>query len=159
MSHQLRRLHVKRCGRGFTLVELLVVMAIMVIVTTLTVQGILKYGLRQQYLQFATGVQNAITEARSKTLAGINDTTYGVYVGTSTIEYFSGTVPVVGSAANTIIEIPSYINATSSLTGDIWYVSFARLTGVPRVIGTIEIGDRRSEAVTTFTIYASGLVQ
>jgi prepilin-type N-terminal cleavage/methylation domain-containing protein len=146
-------------GRGFTLVELLVVLAIMAILAAVTAQGIARYGQHQQYVQFATEVQDAIAEARAKTIAGVGDTTYGVYVGTSTIEFFSGTIPVVGSAANTILEIPTYVNATSSLAGNVWYVSFVRLTGEPTATGTIVIGDRRGEATTTLTIYGSGLVQ
>ncbi len=144
---------------GFTMVEILVVMAIMVVLAVLAMNGIASYGRRQQYLEFVGEVQNGFAEARSKSIAAVDETVYGVYVGTSTVEYFSGTVPAAGSASNTIIAIPSYLSATSSLTGNNWYVTFSRRTGEPSATGTIAISDTRALSTTTITIYSSGLVE
>ncbi len=146
-------------SRGFTFVEILVVLAVMVIIVAITMNGIINYGHRQQYLQFAREVADGVAEARAKTIAGVGDTTHGVYISPTTIEFFTGSTPTVGDPGNTIIAVPPYINATSTLSGGVQYVTFARLTGAPSVTGTIEIGHRREAATTTLTIYASGLVQ
>jgi prepilin-type N-terminal cleavage/methylation domain-containing protein len=145
--------------KGFTFVEILVVLAVMAIIVAISMQSMVQYGQRQQYRQFAQEVTDGISEARAKTIAGIGDTTYGVYVSEDTIEFYSGATPTIGDPANTIITVPSYINATSTLTGGIQFLTFTRLTGVPSAVGTIEIGHRRAAATTTLTIYESGLVQ
>ncbi len=144
---------------GFTVIEILVVMAIMIVLAVLAMNGIASYGRRQQYLEFVGEVQSGLAEARSKSIAAVDETVYGVYVGTSTIEYFSGTVPTVGNASNTIIAIPRHLRATSSLTSNQWYVTFARRTGEPSATGTVAIGDTQSLSTTTITIYGSGLVE
>jgi prepilin-type N-terminal cleavage/methylation domain-containing protein len=146
-------------SRGFTLIELLIVLALMLILAALTFQGFAQYSYRQVYVGFVSEVRDNIAESRQKTIASYEDTTYGVYVGTSTIEFFPGSVPLVGSVDNIIVAIPNGMTATSSFSNAQWYLSFARITGGASAIGTIMFNDTRTNASTTFTIYASGLVE
>ncbi len=135
------------------------VLAILGILAAVTFAGMSAYGQRQQYEQFVGEVQNGFTEARSKTIAAVADTTHGVYVGPTTIEFFSGATPVPGSSENTILEIPSYITATPAFSGAATAVVFARRTGVPDVTGTLTLTDTRTLTTTVFTVNESGLVQ
>lgn len=144
---------------GFSLVELLVVFGLMLLVVVLLIQGFSQYAYQQVLTQFSSEVRDELVESRQQTIASINNTTYGVYVGTSTIEFFPGTVPEIGSSSNTIIDIPEQITATSSFSSGDWYLSFARRTGQASATGTITIVDTRTVATSTITISASGLVE
>jgi prepilin-type N-terminal cleavage/methylation domain-containing protein len=145
--------------RGFTLVEIIVVIAVILILVAIVVQGFSNYANRQVYVGYVSEVKDNLVETRQRTIASYADTVYGVYVGTSTIEFFEGSSPVVGLAANTIMEIPGYMTATSSLSDANWYVTFKRITGEASATGTILFTDTRTNASTTFTIHASGLVE
>lgn len=97
---------------------------------------------------------------RQRTAASYRDTVYGVYVGTSTVEFFEGSTPTVGSSENVIIDLSENdITATSSFSNGEWYVTFARVTGAASATGTITIEDERSGSSNIFTIYSSGLVE
>jgi len=145
--------------RGFTLVEILVVIAVILILVTIVVQGFSNYANRQVYIGYVSEVKDNLAETRQRTIASYKDTTYGVYVGTSTIEFFEGSSPVVGSGTSTIMQIPSYMTATSSFSDANWYITFKRISGEASATGTILFTDSRTNASTTFTINASGLVE
>ena len=145
--------------RGFTLVEILMVVTLVGIVTALLMQGFSRYAYRQSFKQFVSEVQDETVEARAQTVASLNNTTYGVYVGTDTVEFFSGATPVVGDAANTIIPIPTEVTATASFSSGNQYITFKRLTGEATATGTIEFVDTRTVATSTITISAAGLVE
>jgi prepilin-type N-terminal cleavage/methylation domain-containing protein len=145
--------------RGFTFIEILIVLAIMAIMAAVSLAGMSRYGARQQHLQLVVELKSGLTEARSKSMASLEDTTYGVYVGPTTIEYFSGSVVTPGSGANQIVAIANGMDVIPHLTGAATAVVFARVTGEPDVVGTIDVVDTKSIATTTITIYASGLVE
>lgn len=159
MFARLMNLTQRRQAKGFTLVEILVVLAIMGVLAAVTFAGMSQYGQRQQYQQFVGEVQNGFTETRAKTIAAFGNTAHGVYVGSTTIEFFPGTIPVPGSSDNSILTIPAYIDVTPTLTGAATAVTFARLTGVPDVTGTVTLTDTRTLTTTVLTISESGLVQ
>lgn len=146
-------------SRGFTLVEILASTAILVIVAVLLVQGFSRYSYRQIHAQFISRVTDELTEARQQTIASYENTTYGVYVGTSTIEFFAGTTPTPGAATNTIVTIPGHLQATSSFSTGNNFLSFIRGTGAATASGTITIVDTRTVATSTITISSLGLVE
>lgn len=145
--------------RGFSMVELLLVIALVGIIATLLFQGFSQYVYRQVFEQFSSEIKNELVEARAQTISSLGDTTYGVYVGPDTIEFFPGTVPTPGSTDNTIVQIPTQLTATSSFSSGEPYVSFKRITGAATATGTITIVDTRTVATSTFTISAVGLVE
>jgi len=151
----MKRLH----QAGFSLVEILLVLGILVLITVVMIDGFSSYAYRQVLTQFSSGVRDELIEARQQTIASFKNTTYGVYVGTSTIEFFPGAMPEVGSSTNTIIAIPEQIVATSSFSTGDWYLTFHRLTGEATATGTITMFDTRTVATSTITISASGLVE
>ena len=144
---------------GFTLIELLVVFAIFGIITALLLQGFARYAYRQAHLQFVSEVHDELVEARTQTIASLGDTTYGMYIGANTIEFFSGSVPTPGDSANTIITIPAQTTVIPSFSSGLSYMTFERLTGAASTSGTIQIVDARSVATSVLTITAAGLVE
>lgn len=151
----MKRLH----QAGFSLVEILFVLGLLVLITVVMIDGFSGYAYRQVLTQFSSELRDELVETRQQTIASLNNTTYGVYVGTSTIEFFPGLVPEVGSSSNTIIAIPEQMVATSSFSTGDWYLTFRRLTGEATATGTITMFDTRTVATTTITISASGLVE
>ena len=145
--------------RGFTLIELMMVITVATVISTLVVSAFRNYERVQRFQGSVADVRNGLAEARIKTLGSLNNSVHGVYVGTSTIQFFQGTTPIVGSSSNTIITFPSGITATSSFSNSLWYVTFGRITGAPTAIGTITITDSVSNTSKIFTISATGLVQ
>ncbi len=149
-----------RRSHGFTLLEILVTMSILLIITAVSMKGIAQYAHRQTYQTAVERIRSDFMETREKTLASYNDTVYGMYVGTTTIEFFKGATPVVGSSSNTFIDLSKYgVTATPSFKNGIRYIKFARLTGAASATGTLKISDTHSSASTTLTIFTSGLIQ
>lgn len=146
--------------RAFSLIELLVVVAILLILVAVTLQFFRQYASVQQFQRTADEVGYLLQLARQQTMASKDDTTYGVYVGTSTVELFSGTTPVPGAADNVVLAVDSGSTvATSSLSGGAWFVTFARVSGVPSATGTITVSDPVLGRTATYTLTQLGLVQ
>ena len=146
--------------RGFTLLEILIAVSILVLIAGMSMVGIQNLSRQQMYTSVVDQVRQELYAAREKTLASYDDTFYGVYVGTSTIEFFRGATPTVGSSSNVIVSYGEWsIAATSSFSNGLPYVTFARITGFASATGTIAVVDTHSHATTTFTIFGSGLIE
>jgi prepilin-type N-terminal cleavage/methylation domain-containing protein len=144
---------------AFTLIETLVVLTILTVLAGLTVSAFRDYERTQRLATVVADVKNGFAETRTKTLGSVDDTVYGVHVGASSIQFFSGSTPVIGSNNNTIITLPAGISATSSFSNHLAYLTFARLTAIPTATGTVTITDLNTNTTKTFTISAAGLVQ
>ncbi len=145
---------------GFTLIEILVSISVLLILAVITFQGFLGYANVQRFKSVVSEVRNDIATQRTKTLGSYNDQQYGVYVGTSTIEFFVGDTPVVGDSDSKIISFANYgITATSSFSDGEQFIVFKRLSGEVSATGTITIFDTRTTSSTTFTFLNSGIIQ
>lgn len=146
--------------RGFSLTELLVAMAILLILAAVTLTYFSDYARTQQFVRFNEEVGRNLILARKQTVASKDDSQYGVYVGTSTVELFSGTTPTPGSASNTIVSFEGVGRyATSSFSNGLWYVTFSRVTGEASATGTIVVTDPSLGRTATYTVYHSGLIE
>jgi len=144
---------------GFTIVELLVVIAIFGILATIISVTMSNYVARQSLNSIHQQVIEGIENARRDTLASRNNTTYGVYVGTTSIAFFEGSSYSASDPNNEYIHYTSKVTATSSFTGGVWSVVFSRLTGEAGAAGTIVLYDNDSMSYATVTISSSGLVE
>ena len=149
----------KKKQQGFSMIELLVTITVLMFIIVLIVTSFRSYARIQLFEQSAADIRNGLSEAKTKTIGSVNGTVYGVYVGTSSIQFFGGATPVVNSNSNTIITFPKGITATSSFSSHQWYLTFARITGIPTATGTITIQDSISNTSKTFLILDTGLVQ
>lgn len=145
---------------GFTLQELLVSMAILLVLVAVTLTGIRDYARMQQHTRLVEEVGHQINLARQQTLASKDDTVYGVYVGPDTVEVFAGATPVAGAAENTILDLSAVSQVvTSNFSDGNSYVVFERLTGAASTAGTITIADNEIVRTTIYTIHSSGLIE
>jgi prepilin-type N-terminal cleavage/methylation domain-containing protein len=144
---------------AFTLVEILVVIAILAIVVALTASGFRNMG-RASALKIATEeVHSALSGARAKTLASDGDTVYGVRVGTSSVTRFTGTTYVVGDPQNVTYVFEGGVSATGTFVASSTDILFSRLTGASNASGTIRLVGESDFSSTTVRIHASGLIE
>lgn len=144
---------------GLTLIEVIVAVAILALFVSAIVGGFSSYADRQLFRQYVEDVRFSIKEQRQRTLASVDDTQYGVYVGTSSVEYFEGSAYSMGASSNTVQFLPNDITATSSFSSGNWYVSFNRLTGNASATGTITLFDGKTQQFATITITTLGLIE
>ncbi len=144
---------------GFTLIEIVIVVTVATILVTMVVSGFKDYQRYQRYQLFFTDIKNSLNEAHIKTVGSVGGTTYGVYVGTSTVEFYTGVIPTVGSASNYIIKFPTGMHATSTLSNNKWYFNFNRITGVGSATGTISVVDDQRNETLNLLITGTGLIK
>ena len=160
----LKRLHsFSWCARntiqGFTLVEILVVIAVLAIMTTISVYSFQAMYHASALRAGASEVYSALTSARTNTLGSQDGLVYGVHVSSTTVTRFEGPTYTAGSATNKVYAFEGGVTATSSLVTNGTSIVFTRLTGVSSVGGTIYVRNRDGTSTTTITIHATGLIE
>lgn len=143
---------------GFTLIEILIVIALVGIAASFIFTGFMNYATYQRYVATETEVASLIKEARQRSLSSINDTTHGVRFASSSVTSFRGSSYSAGDPSNVVTNL---FGATLSidLTAGTDEIVFARKTGAASATGTISIIGANSIGSTTLTIEGTGLVQ
>lgn len=139
--------------RGFTIIELLVVLAIISLIAGLTLSSLTTFRSRRAVKNAAAEIVSALTLARSRTLNGLNDTVHGVYFATSSLVIFSGGIFNPNDPSNQAINLIPAGLAISLTNGQ--SVIFNRRSGVTNNVGTITITNGQASQVVT--ILGSGL--
>ncbi len=150
----------KKRERGASIIEILMAVAII---------GILA---RVVFVNYAPSVQTQdlkrskddtlalFDEARSRTLRGEGDTTYGVHLQSTKAVLFVGTTYSAGTSTNKTVNMSSNIVISSiSLNGGGSDVKFSRVSGATSQYGTFII--KKSSTTTgqkTITVKKMGLV-
>jgi prepilin-type N-terminal cleavage/methylation domain-containing protein len=126
--------------RGFTLIEVVITSAIVVALVTVVAFPFLQFR-KQQALQNTTNaVVSILNEARTKTLAAYNDTSYSVRLETSRAILFVGSTYDGSAVTNEYFEFESpIVLQSSSLQGGGTHISFDRLKGTTSQYGTITL--------------------
>lgn len=145
--------------QGFTLVEMLVAVAILVIITTLSIEPFKNFRKNQALDKSATQVVSLLQKARSQTLAQRNSSAYGVrFLADQAIMYQN---TYATSTLNTAVIIDPYVEISSvNLTGGALQILFVKFTGEVNATGTVTL--RLKDEVTrtkTVTIHSTGIVE
>ena len=129
--------------RGITLVEILVAIAIIIVLISITLPQFSKMKENQVLKNTVSDVVSVLQMAQSKSLASVNSSEYGVHFQSDKMVIFTGKTYSQNATDNNVINIvsPSSISnvtfaGNSTTSGDIY---FARLTGDPNVTGTITV--------------------
>ena len=145
---------------GFTLLEVLVVIAITLILSTISVTALNEFGNRLNHKEAAQVVLGALTEAHARTLASQDDTTYSVHFETTEVVVFKGTSYTAGDPENDTYRLPSKASITNVGLGGDDKVTFERLSGSATPSGTITVSHVNDATKTkVITIYESGLIE
>ena len=145
--------------RGFTFVELLVVMAVIGIIATISTATFRAMYQKATLESGTSEVFDALTDARAKTLASQGSSVYGVHFSSTTVTRFVGDTYTSGASTNSVYTFESSILATSSIISAGGNVLFSRLTGISNATGTIYVYDSSGAGTTTVIIHGSGLIE
>jgi type II secretory pathway pseudopilin PulG len=144
-------------SRAFTAMELLVSVAIILLLATVTVVQMRSYTQRQQFDAEANEVHRSLIEQRSRSAGAENDKVHGVRFATTSMVVFEGVAAATSTASTTFSFGMASIR--TALTGNTKELTFNKLTGAPTATGTIDIYNASLVTTTTITIYASGLIE
>jgi type II secretory pathway pseudopilin PulG len=147
-----------RAPRGFTLVEILVILAILVLVIGFVTIGFRNFASFQQYNQAVSEVRFMLETTQQQARSANDDASHGVKFSPSSLISFVGDAYVVGDPQNDTATY-SLVTLQYDLTGGADEVIFAKLTGLPSATGTVTIIGERFIASTTIEITAAGVIQ
>jgi prepilin-type N-terminal cleavage/methylation domain-containing protein len=123
-------------SRGFTLPELLVVIALMVAVAGLTLPSALRFYQNQIVDDTARSLQDALRRARQSAASRRNDSAFGVKIQSDRFILFQGSSFAGRTAAED--ETTTY-PASVSVTGTFDEIVFSRLYATSSASGTISV--------------------
>lgn len=145
-------------AKGYTIIELLVVMAVILIVVGVTIAGFQNYTRYQSYNQAVSTVRAVLQDARMQARASEGGQAHGVKVLTNSLVVYPGTTYSAGNSANVTTTLDT-VTLTPLLTAGASEVTFSNLTGLPTATGTIRIVGIGYVATTTIEISATGGIQ
>jgi type II secretory pathway pseudopilin PulG len=150
----------KSSAKGATLVEVLVIIAIGAII--LGISFFTFYNLRntQSLDQEVGNVLSYIERARSKSTSSSGFSEYGLHFTSTTTTVFKGKVYSASDSNNEIYKLPGGITYSAiNLTGGLYDLYFAKVTGKPNVTGTLTLYSSSTGSTKVITIFATGLAQ
>ena len=144
--------------RGATIGELLVVLAIIGLMASVALPQFYKIRERQVITTAGSDIVSVLERAKSRTLASVSSSEYGVHFQSDRVIIFKGTSYSSEALTNETINILSpatisnvTLSGVSATTGDVY---FNRLSGAPNKTGTVTIST--SSYTKTITISATG---
>jgi len=125
---------------GITLIEIIIVMVILSIIAVFVLGSLSTYKQTRELKTEAEVVVAYLEDAKSKTLASLDLSQYGVHFETDSVTLFKGSSYSSSDPDNLVHELSSSVEASSiSLAGSAVDVVFTRLTGDVTSYGTITI--------------------
>lgn len=121
--------------RGFTLVELLIVIAVASLVSLLTLPVGIKFFQSQTLDETSSDILNTLRRAYSQAVFQKNDNAFGVKFLSGSYVLFQGS----SYAARTISEDESFTLPGGVTTSGIDEIVFAKLTGIPNTTGALTV--------------------
>ena len=148
----------KFSNRGFTLIEIITVIAILVILLLLTVSVFGRFKERQAIDVNAQIVAEALREARDKTLDSLDASAYGVHLASTTVTVFKGATYSPSDPENQERILASPVIVSSSTISGV-DILFERLTGETSDSGSIFVGvEGKSSPLKEIVVESTGLV-
>lgn len=151
---------VERCG--FSLVELLITIGIIVIIATLTVPSFINYQNRKLLSNSTVELLGYLRDIQQKSISQEGGSQWGIYIETSgsrdSYKVFYGP-SYAGGTVTVAVYLPvkiQFINPTQGLTKEI---IFSKLTGLPVSSNTISLSLINSSSICeSISINTAGLI-
>lgn len=141
--------------KGLGVTELLVVFAGILLLVAVALPQFSKLRENQTLKSAVEDVISAVDKARSKTLASVNSSEYGVRLESDRVIIFKGTTYSQGDASNEIINLTTPATITnvtlggvSGTSGDVY---FNRIYGIPNTTGTLTISTSSYSKIITIS--------
>ena len=126
--------------RGFTLLELLIVLTLMSVIAVLILPPFMDFRSRQLLDSQSDLISAVLYQARAHTLASKNNLVYGVHFETDELTLFSGDSFNAEAEDNQVIDLDSAVTlANISLIPDPNDIIFERLTGEASSSGFVRL--------------------
>jgi len=147
--------------KGFTLVEIVVVLAILVLIVVFSVSSFKLLNQSQALSKSADLVATTLREARSQTLASKSLSQYGVHFDPTQIVLFKGDLYSATATTNLYFPLNSSVSISNiALSGGRVEVIYSRLTGDAPQTGTVTLSlVSNPSSIRTINISGSGLVE
>ncbi|MEN9920787.1 MAG: hypothetical protein RL538_680 [Candidatus Parcubacteria bacterium] len=143
---------------GFTIVELLVSMAVIVIITGISVAGFQNYARYQRYDQEVATLRATIADAKVSARVSEGGVSHGVKFLSDRIVVFEGATYSAVDPTNEET-VFSTITLTNTLSGGGSEVVFETRTGLPSVSGTVTATGIYHSGTTNVEITEAGVIQ
>lgn len=146
---------------GFSLVEALIVVAVLLLVTGLALGSFQRLGAREALDKESANLISFLVQARALTLASRDAYEYGVHLDTTQITLFRGATYDAATSTNQHLALnPLVVIAGRELQGGGADVIFERLTGDTKQPGRIILSLASDPTITrVITIGATGVVE
>lgn len=148
-------------AKGMSVLEVLISIAIVTLLATLSFSALTQF-LNTNAVEKETAVVVAtLAYARSQSMSGTYDTSYGVHFASSTITVFWGSTYSQSASTNVSRQFGGGVVVSAlSLGSGVVDIVFSKLTGAPSATGTITISSPKDPInKKVLTITGTGLVQ
>ncbi|GMU73860.1 MAG: hypothetical protein AMXMBFR44_0590 [Candidatus Campbellbacteria bacterium] len=146
--------------KGFTLAEIVIAIAILVVVGTVMLASIREYTKEQALSGAVSSVAAVLSDARLRTLSGNAGVQYGVHLQSDAVVLFSGATYTESDPNNEVIELDTRVMiADISLSGGGEDIVFEKLSGDTDNFGTVTLAlSSDASRQRTITVQGTGLV-
>jgi prepilin-type N-terminal cleavage/methylation domain-containing protein len=142
-------------NRGVTIIEIIVAVGIFALVSSISIVSFANFNRGEAVKSNASALATALRDARSKTLASVGGSQFGVKVDADRFTSFQGSTFSSSTPGNVTFMFNSYVVASVT---PLTFV-FSKLTGNVNAPGTILLYARSSPGVEkTITVQATGLI-
>jgi prepilin-type N-terminal cleavage/methylation domain-containing protein len=147
--------------RGFTFLEILIVVAIIFMLSALSMTVYSKLNRNQTLTKDVQAVEAILEQARSQALASKNSSVYGIHFASTSVTLFDGYTYNASDPDNHVYMLnPENVIWNATLTGGGLDVVFKRLTGETTQSGIVTLSTLITPATTkTITLYKTGVIQ
>lgn len=147
--------------KGFTFIEIVIVLAIIFIILTITMVSLGNFKENQYLKNNVNESVSLINQARSRTLSSEDFSQYGIHFESNQIVLFKGTSYIVGDSNNIILSLSGFIEISMiSLDGGGPDLVFQKLNGKTDQFGSVVFRVKNDFSKTkTIIIKITGLVE
>lgn len=147
--------------KGFSLTEILIVVAISIVLLTIVVSAFSGFNKNQSLNSTVSEVTSVLNEARALTLASYDNKAYGVHFQSDKVILFKGNSFSSSDPSNKTTTISSKISISDiTLSGGGDNIIFQRLTGKTSQNGTITLSLISDPSKSkTITVEVSGIIE
>lgn len=144
--------------QGFTIIELVIVIALLAVIAGLSLQVFMQYGRYQAYQQTVSEIAFLLVQTQADARVARFDEHHGIYFSSDSITQFRGNQYNASDTNNLVTTFPG-VTITPTLTGATNEIRLQKVSALPSATGTISIVGTTYPATTTFSISPAGVIE